>query len=337
VLGPREAQHLFVTLRRMAKRGLSLIFISHKLDEVLAAADRVLVLRAGRGVAERPTQGTTRGELAELMVGHRVVRPRRDAGNVGEVVLRCDAVELIDRGRRVLDHVSLEVRAGEVLAIVGVAGNGQASLGRLLSGHLPPRAGRIELLGRSRPRPEPRALVAAGVGRIPEDRLAEGVVGELDVAENVALERLGERRFARLGLLRRAAAVREAAQIIERFDVRGAGPRTAIRLLSGGNIQKLILGRNLSRAPRLLIANQPTRGLDEGAVAAVHADILRARSAGAGVLLVSEDLDEVLALADRVQAMVRGRLSAPIAAADADAQRLGLLLAGLPDEAERAA
>ncbi len=337
VLGPREGERLFATLRHMADRGLSLIFISHKLDEVLAAAGRVVVLRGGRVVAQRPTQGTTRGELAELMVGHRVVRPRRDAGRVGEVLLRCEAIELVQRGRRVLDRVSLEVRAGEILAVVGVAGNGQTSLGRLLNGLAQPSAGRIELFGQPMRRLEPRALVAAGVGRIPEDRLAEGVLGDLDVSENVALERLKEKRFARLGILRRSAAAQAAAQIIERFDVRGAEPTTAVRLLSGGNIQKLILGRNLAREPRLLIANQPTRGLDEGAVAAVHADILQARASGAGVVLVSEDLDEVLALADRVQAMVRGRLSAPIPASEADAQRLGLLLAGLPDEAGHAA
>ncbi len=337
VLGPREAERLFLTLRRMAGRGLSLIFISHKLDEVLAAADRVVVLRAGQVVAERPTRGTTRGELAELMVGRRVVRPQREAVSVGRPVLRCENVELVERGRRLLDHVSLEVRAGEVLAVVGVAGNGQTSLGRLLSGLLRATSGRIELFGRPLRKLEPRALVAAGVGRIPEDRLAEGVIGEVSVAENVVLERLRERRFARFGFLRRGAALDEAARIIGRFDVRGAEPTTPVRLLSGGNIQKLILGRNLVREPRLLIANQPTRGLDEGAVAAVHADILEARSGGAGVLLISEDLDEVLTLADRVQAMVRGRLSAPIPAVEADAQRLGLLLAGLSDEAERAA
>ena len=287
---------------------------------MLAAADRVVVLRGGQVVAERPTRSTTRGELAELMVGRRVARPQRESRSVGRRCSGATSVELVERGRRLLDDVSLEVRAGETLGIVGVAGNGQSALGRLFSGLLRATSGRLELFGRPLRKLEPRALVAAGVGRIPEDRQAEGVIGEMSVAENVVLERLRERRFARFGFLRRGCCAgrgRPDHRALRRARRRAPTP---MRLLSGGNMQKLILGRNLVREPRLLIATQPTRGLDEGAVAAVHADILEARSAGAGVLLISEDLDEVLTLADRVQAIVRGRLSQPIPAVEADAQ-----------------
>jgi simple sugar transport system ATP-binding protein len=174
----------------------------------------------------------------------------------------------------------------------------------------------------------PRALVAAGAGRIPEDRHAEGVVGELAVWENAVLERLRDPAFSRRGFVRRSAARAHAADLITRFDIRGATPDTRTRLLSGGNMQKLILGRILSAAPRFILANQPTRGLDEGAIAALHARLLAARETGAAILLITEDLDEALALCDRLQAIVRGRLSPEIAAEDADPRRLGLMMAG---------
>ncbi len=181
--------------------------------------------------------------------------------------------------------------------------------------------------------PNPRGFVAAGVGRVPEDRNGDGVVGEMALWENAVLERLREPRFSRAGFVDRAAGRQFARSVIERFDVRGGGPDSPIRLLSGGNVQKLILGRNLAEAPKLLVAAQPTRGLDEGAVASVHGEILAARAAGTAVLLISEDLDEVLALADRVQAIVKGRLSPPIPVAAADPRRLGLMMAGIWEEA----
>ncbi|MFO1151863.1 MAG: ABC transporter ATP-binding protein [Alsobacter sp.] len=332
VLTPQEADTLFSTLRGMAAQGLSLIFISHKLHEVLGHADRVVVLRAGRVVAERRAAATTREELAELMVGRRVTRPVRERLEAGAVVLRASRLSAA-RGGKSLDSLDFEVRARETLGIIGVSGNGQALLGELVGGLLEPSDGRLELFGDEVASPTPRGFIAAGVGRIPEDRHASGAIGDMTIWENAVLERIRTPAFSTRGLVRRVAARAFAQRVIERFDVRGGKPDSPIRLLSGGNMQKLILGRNLAETPRLLVAAQPTRGLDEGAVAAVHAEILAARAAGAGVLLISEDLDEVLALADRVQAIVKGRLSPSIPVEEADPRRLGLMMAGLWGEA----
>ncbi|MBP1806329.1 ABC transporter ATP-binding protein [Rubellimicrobium aerolatum] len=329
VLARPEAERLFGTLRGMTGQGLSIVFISHKLHEVMAASDRVAVLRAGRLVAERRTTDTTPAELAELMVGRRVARPRRAARAPGPPVLTADRVTVVEKGETRLDAISFEVREGEILGIVGVSGNGQATLGRLLSGLARPSTGALALGGRDMARLSPRALVREGVGRIPEDRHAEGAIGELAVWENAILERARDPAFARAGLVRRAAARAFAADLIARFDIRGAGPDTRTRLLSGGNMQKLILGRTLAMNPRFVLANQPTRGLDEGAIAAVHARLLEARERGAAILLISEELEEALGLADRLQAIVKGRLSDPIPAEEADTRRLGLLMAGV--------
>ncbi|SON57236.1 Xylose import ATP-binding protein XylG [Hartmannibacter diazotrophicus] len=337
VLTAPEAERLFATLKVMAREGLSLIFISHKLGEVMAAADRIVVLRAGKVVAERKVGETSRQELAELMVGRRVQRPKREPQTPGDVRLAASGIHVVENGARRLDGISFDVRSGEVLGIIGVSGNGQSTLGALASGLIAPDAGELRIAGKAVRHPSPQSFVAQKIGRVPEDRHAEGAVGDLSVWENAVLERLGDPTFARGGFLKKGAARDFAARIIERFDVRGAGPDTRTRLLSGGNMQKLILGRNLIGEPDILVVNQPTRGLDEGAVAAVHGEILAARRAGAAVLLISEDLDEVMALADRVQAIVKGRLSAPVEADHLDPQKLGLMIAGLWSEADHAA
>ncbi|WP_062013538.1 ABC transporter ATP-binding protein, partial [Aureimonas sp. AU4] len=328
VLTQGEGERLFATLRRMAAEGLSLIFISHKLGEVLGAADRIVVLRAGRVVAERRAAETTKDELAELMVGRRVARPKREGADVGDLVAQASGVDLTLGGVRRLADVSFEARSGETLGIIGVSGNGQAALARLLSGLAAPDRGTLRILGQDAGRLGARALVEAGVGRIPEDRNADGAVGDLPIWENAVLERVREPRFSRLGFVRRGAARRFAQDLIRRFDLRGGTPDSRTRLLSGGNMQKLIFGRNLDRVPRLLVAAQPTRGLDEGAIAAVHGEILEARRQGAAVILISEDLDEVLALSDRVQAIHKGRLGPSVPAEKLDARALGLMMAG---------
>lgn len=333
VLTQAEAESLFATLRLMAAEGLSLIFISHKLHEVLRSADRILVLRAGSLVAERRATDTTVDELAELMVGRRVQRPVRTPSTPGPALLQASGVGLAQGGRAVVSEMDFVVRAGETLGVIGVSGNGQSGLIELACGLQVPTAGSLKLFGEPVRTASPRAFVEAGVGRVPEDRHAQGAVAEMAVWENAVLERLHECRFARRGFVRRAAARAFARDVIARFDVRGGTPASVTRLLSGGNMQRMILGRNLLANPRLLVAAQPTRGLDEGAVAAVHAQILAARDAGCGILLVSEDLDEVLGLADRVQAMVKGRLSAPVPVQELDARRLGRMMAGAWDKA----
>jgi ABC-type uncharacterized transport system ATPase subunit len=329
VLARPEAEQLYKTLQGMTANGLSIIFISHKLHEVMAASDRVVVLRGGRMAAERSTRNTTAAELAELMVGRSVKRPIREPHASGRPVMVAQALSVSEAHGSGLDCVDFEVREGEILGIVGVSGNGQAALGRLLSGVRHASAGRLSFNGEDITRLAPRGLIRRGVGRIPEDRHAEGAIGELAVWENAVLERLDSPAFSRWGFIRRGAARRFAAELISRFDIRGATPTTRTRQLSGGNMQKLILGRNLANAPRFIIANQPTRGLDEGAIAAVHAELLAARSTGAAILLISEDLDEAVALSDRIQAIVKGRLSHPVTAGTADARTLGLMMAGV--------
>ncbi|MCY6383626.1 ABC transporter ATP-binding protein [Hoeflea prorocentri] len=329
VLTGIEAEQLFKTLRDMTETGLSVIFISHKLAEVMSASKRVVILRGGKVIAERLTNETDRAELAELMVGRRVTRPVRQAQAAGVEVLAARAVDVIEDGRKTLDNIGFNVRAGEILGIIGVSGNGQASLGRLTCGLVGASAGTLVRDGIETRSFSPRALVKAGTGRIPEDRNAEGVVGEMTVWENAVLERVHDSRFSKHALVDRSAGRAFADELISRFDIRGADPDTGTRLLSGGNMQKMILGRNLATDPGLIIANQPTRGLDEGAIAAVHSELLEARKNGTAILLISEDLDEVLALSDRVQAIFNGRLSEPIAAADADSQSVGLMMAGI--------
>jgi ABC-type uncharacterized transport system ATPase subunit len=326
VLTTLEAERLFATLKDMARLGLSLIFISHKLDEVMSTADRIVVLRGGKMVAERKAADTSKAQLAELMVGRRVTRPVREPSTPGATVLEARDLGVRIGGVERLKNVSFSLREGEVLGIIGVSGNGQAPLARLLSGTLDRTAGEVLLYGEPVGNLSVRDVVEAGIGRIPEDRHSEGAIGEMAIWENAVLERLPH--YSRNGLVDRKAGMAFANDIIEKFDVRGGTAASRIRLLSGGNMQKLILGRNLSQRPRILLAAQPARGLDEGAVAAVHERILEARKAGTAVLLISEDLDEVISLADRIQAIVGGKLSPPVDADHADARRLGLMMSG---------
>ena len=337
VLARPEAQRLFETLKDMTKEGLSVIFISHKLHEVMGASDRVAVLRGGKMVAERNTSQTSPEELAELMVGRSVERPVRKEHELGAPVLIAKNISYRDGEETKLDDISFSVSAGEILGIVGVSGNGQASLGALVSGLIKPQDGSLSVDGKDAIALGPGEMIRAGVGRIPEDRHSEGVVGELAVWENAVLERLRTPEFSKRGFVRQTACRTFATGLIERFDIRGATAETRTRLLSGGNMQKLILGRCLSTSPKFILANQPSRGLDEGAISAVHSELLAARAQGAAILLISEELEEAVALSDRIQAMVKGRLSEPITASEADPQRLGLMMAGVWKEGADAA
>jgi simple sugar transport system ATP-binding protein len=316
VLTPQESEALFATLGQMVREGLSLIFISHKLDEVLRVSHRIAVLRAGRLVAERPAAGASKAMLAEAMVGQRVAAAVKRRHERGAVVAA-------------LPGTPLEVRAGEVVAVAGVAGNGQQALAEALAGERVAPGGALVLDGRAMPA-APRAWVRSGVARIPEDRHTVGAVGEMSLEENLLLERYAERRFARAGWLNRAAAHEASRALLERYDVRSAaGAATPARALSGGNLQKLILGRALGLgAPRLIVANQPTWGLDVGALAFVHQQLLDAAAGGAAVLLISEDLDEVLALADRITVIHQGRLAPLRPTAEWTVAAIGLAMAG---------
>ena len=338
VLTPQEAEALFATLARMVAQGLSIIFISHKLDEVLRVSHRIAVLRAGRLVAQAPASQTTHAQLAQWMVGQAVAPARRlPATAVGEPVCVLDGITA-GEGRERLEQVTLTLRAGEITAIAGVSGNGQLSLAALLCGTLSARLGSAALMGLPL-RADPGWLVDQGVARIPEDRHGIGVIGDLPVWENVVAERL-RTSFSRGGWIRRRAARRHAQHVLDAFDVRGGGPLTPARALSGGNMQKLILGRALlapdGRAPRLIVAHQPTWGLDVGAVAFVQRQLLAARDAGAAVLLISDDLDEVIALGDRIAVLHAGKLTPARAALQWTREAIGLAMAGAPDRHPRA-
>ncbi len=334
VLTPQESERLFATLAQMVAQGLSLVFISHKLDEVLRVSHRIAVLRAGRLVATLPAAGANKAQLAELMVGRSVAPARRAAAHQrGAPVLQLrDGSVLGARGRALLQGLELSVHAGEVVAVAGVSGNGQAVLAELLCGLRPLDAGTLTIAGQALPA-TPRAFVRAGVARVPEDRHAVGVVGDLALWENAVLERFAEPPLARGPLLDRRAAMAFARRLVQDFDVRGtegAGVQMATRRLSGGNMQKLILGRVLGqgRPPRLVVANQPSWGLDIGAVACVHQLLLDAAAAGSAVLVLSEDLDEVFALADRIAVMHQGRLGPALATAHWTLAAIGLAMAG---------
>jgi simple sugar transport system ATP-binding protein len=262
------------------------------------------------------------------MVGRDVPVSRRTPRVPGAPLLEFDRVSLRGDHRRSLHEATLAIAEGEIVGIAGVSGNGQAALAALVAGLAKPGAGTMRLFGATVARHDPRAFARMGVARIPEDRHHDGVVGTMTVAENVALEEIREPRFQRSGFLRFAALRARAANAIRDYDVRCPGPDAPARLLSGGNIQKLILARVLDCNPRLILANQPTRGLDIGAQTEVHRRLLAARAGGAGVLLISEDLDELMMLSDRIAVISAGRLSAALPADGLDRGTLGLMMAG---------
>jgi simple sugar transport system ATP-binding protein len=329
VLTPQETEALFATLRRMVAEGLSVIFISHKLHEVTAIADRVVVLRQGRVAGEVAAQGTDRAALAAMMVGAAVPEVRPAPRAAGPVLLSLDAVATAGGPGRGLERVSLDLRAGRITGIAGVSGNGQAALAALVAGLARPAAGRLCLDGAPvGPGWSPRAALAAGIARIPEDRHGSGGIGDFTLTENAILEAYAGPPFSRAGWIDWRGARAFAAGLIAGHDVRCTGPEAPLRLLSGGNMQKLILARALAARPRIVLANQPVRGLDVGAIAAVQARLVAARDGGAAVLLISEDLDEVLALSDVIHVISAGRLSPGFARGSVTPAELGLWMAG---------
>jgi simple sugar transport system ATP-binding protein len=288
-----------------------------------------VVLRAGRVAAELPVAGTTRAHLAETMVGRPIPPTVRRPMPPGGVVLELAGVDIPGpHGRPALAGASLAVHAHEIVGIAGVSGNGQGALSDLVSGLATPSYGSLRLFGTHLKTLSPAAMVAAGVGRIPEDRHRDGVVGDIAVWENLLLEDYQEPAHQVWGIVRRSACWERARSLIAAYDVKTPGPGAATRLLSGGNIQKLILGRVQGREPAIILANQPTRGLDVGAVTYVHQRLLEARTRGAGILLISEDLDEILALADRVAVLFRGHLTPTLPIEGVTIRALGLMMAG---------
>jgi ABC-type uncharacterized transport system ATPase subunit len=333
VLTPQEAEGLFVVLRRLAATGLAVIFISHKLGEVLAVSHRILVLRGGRKAGELVTAAADRRAIADLMVGRAVKMPERSRANPAQPVLAFERVSL-RRGslRQSLHEVSFALRAGEIVGLAGVSGNGQAAIAAIICGLALPDAGVVRLQGEPLTATSPGRMVAAGVARLPEDRQHEGVVGTMSVAENIAIEDVRDPSFQKFGFVDRGAMRRRAEAAITGYDIRCPGPDAEARLLSGGNVQKLILARVLEREPNFILANQPTRGLDVGAQADVHRRIIAARDRGAAVLVISEDLDELFTLADRMLVAHAGEITDAGAADTLDRGTIGLLMAGQAPE-----
>ncbi len=330
VLTPGEALDLFAVLRELKARGTSIIIITHKLDEVLAVADRVTVLRRGSKVGTVDAARATERELAELMVGrHVLLEVERGAPTPGADVLVIKGLAVRDdRGLPAVRELNLTARAGEIVGIAGVDGNGQKELVEAIAGMRRPSAGSIVVDGKAITRCSPRSAFEAGVGHVPEDRHAHGLVLDFTLAENAALRDYYRPPISRRGWLDRASMVERVRGFIEQYDVRGGGAHTPAGSLSGGNQQKVVLAREIQGDPRLLLASQPTRGLDVGAIEFVHRRLVEQRDAGRAVLLVSFELDEILGLADRILVLYEGRVVLERASGTTSAEELGLAMAG---------
>lgn len=334
VLTPQEADDLFVTLKQMKQDGHALIFISHKLREVVAISDRISVLRGGRLVDTVPNQGVTRAMLARMMVGREVLLDQAHKPlAAGAVRLALRGVSALNvTGQPALRAVTLEVHAGEILGVAGVSGNGQRELAEVVAGLRPLTSGSVELDGHDVSAWSPGKRTDAGLAYIPEERMHDGIVQEFSVAQNLVLQDYDHPPISKGIFLNFDAIAKRGRELVSAFNIRTPSIDTPTRSLSGGNIQKLILARELSRNPKVLVAAQPTRGVDIGATEYIHQRLLEQRAQGAATLLISEDLDEILALADRIAVIYEGRIMDVVPRQQATAERLGLLMAGVAEK-----
>jgi general nucleoside transport system ATP-binding protein len=330
VLTPQEVDGLLAVLRGLAADGRSIVFISHKLDEVLRLADRIAVLRSGQLVATVPASSADARALGRLMVGRDLkgfVATHSAAQHEPRLVLRnVEAVD--DREVPALRGIDLVVHAGEILGIAGVDGNGQRELEEVIAGLRPSRSGRVQLAGRDVTAATTSHRLAAGLGYVASDRYGHALIRDFAVADNLLLERFHRPPFSRAGILDRAAIERHARRLVEAFGIRAASIETPAGRLSGGNAQKLVLARALSQEPAVLLVCQPTRGVDVGAIEQVHGELLRRREAGMAILLISTELEEVLALSDRILVLYEGRIAGERRASEANAEELGLMMGG---------
>jgi simple sugar transport system ATP-binding protein len=339
VLTPQETDELFTVMRSLREAGKGIIFITHKLKEVLQVADRITVMRRGKVVGEADPATATDEELAAMMVGRAVqLTVDKGAAKPGASVLEvADLKVLDDRGHVAVDGVSFQVHAGEIVCVAGVQGNGQTELVEAVTGLRPPAEGHILLEGKDITKADADHVLDAGVGHVPEDRLRDGLVVDFSIADNLVLDTYDKPPFAR-GFVRNERAVLEAAEERAKdFDVRTPSVLQPASTLSGGNQQKVIVAREFSRPISLLVASQPTRGLDVGSIEYIHSRIVQKRDEGAAVMIVSPELDEVLALADRIIVMYRGRIVGIVPGSEATREGVGLLMAGVPADAGEAA
>src|SRR5436305_1594972 len=329
VLTPQEAGELFAIIRSLQADGKSIIFISHKLNEVLEIADRITVLRRGRVIETVPREGATEATLARAMVGREVLlRVEKAPAQPGDVLLSVEDLQVVDdRGIPKVRGVSFEVRAGEIVGIAGVDGNGQTELIEAITGLRNAAAGAIRVAGRTIEDAGAREMLDAGVGHIPEDRQRRGLVLEFSIAENIALHDYADPPESKWGWLFPARLVERAAQLIRDFDIRGGGPLTRAGGLSGGNQQKVVAAREIARDPRVLIAAQPTRGLDVGAIEYLHRRLVAERDEGRAILLVSLELEEIFSLSDRILVIYEGEI-AGVHTGEVSEEQIGLEMLG---------
>jgi simple sugar transport system ATP-binding protein len=330
VLTPQESADLSRTLRRMADEGKAVIFITHKLDEVMAFADRVTVLRAGKVVATLRTAETNKVELARLMVGREVLfRLEKRTCQPGEVALEVkDLQALNDKGLPALRGVSFQICAGEILGIAGVAGNGQRELAEVITGLRRATGGSVRVYGRDITNRSPREIIEAGISHIPGDRVGVGLVPNLPISDNLAMKAYRHPPLARGPLLDRSAMRDFARRLVEAFRIATPSPQTPARLLSGGNQQRVVLAREITASKGILVAVYPTRGLDVGATEAVRKALLEERDKGAAILLISEDLDELMQLSDRIAVLYEGQVMGVVVPEETTPEAIGLMMAG---------
>lgn len=334
VLTPQEVDELFIIMHQMVKDGHALIFISHKLHEVVEISNRVSVLRDGRRIGTRPTSETTKQDLANWMVGREVgFAPNRGDVNIQETRLKLEDVTCdSDRGTPGLRGVSLEVHSGEILGIAGVSGNGQRELAESITGLRKVTSGQVFLEGKGITNMAPGDITDRMLSYIPEERMRDGMINDFTIAENMILREHHKIPYSRYGFLNLRDISKHADELIKQFHVKTPSQETHAKNLSGGNIQKVVLAREISRNPRAILAAQPTRGLDIGATEYVREQLLVERSKGVAIMLISEDLDEILALSDRIAVIYEGQIMDIVPRADATPEKLGLLMAGVHPE-----
>lgn len=331
VLTPQEADALFVALRQMAQEGKSVLIITHKLGEVMRVADRITVLRGGKSIATMPLAETTQEELTVLMVGHQLETAERvpnDRPGNHVVMKMSDVCAMNDRNLPALRNVDLELHAGEIVGIAGVSGNGQRELAETLAGMRKVTAGRLILEERDVTGQNPRQAIDNGIAYIPEDRLGVGLVGKMDLAENYILKNFSKPQSSRWGILRKKSINQQTQEAVDTYQIKNAGIHTPAGLMSGGNLQKLLVGREVAEDPKIIIAAYPVHGLDVGAINSIHKILLEERQKGKAILLISEDIDELFALSDRIAVLYSGKLSAPIPIEQATVDNIGLLMVG---------
>lgn len=335
VLTPQEADELFLIMRGLADQGKSIIFITHKLREVLAIVDRIIVIRRGKVVGETTPDQADKYTLASMMVGREVnLVVEKLYKEPGDVVLSIDDLVVADKFQNiVVDNISLDVHAGEIVGIAGVQGNGQTELVEAITGLQKVADGKITLLGHDISKASPRQITEMGSAHVPEDRQADGLVLPFPVAENLVLCTYYQEPFSKGVILQYKTILDHSEQLIKDFDIRTPGPMTPVGSLSGGNQQKVIIARELSRPIQFLVASQPTRGLDVGSIEYIHKRLMQKRDEGCAVLLVSPELDEVMELSDRIAVMYRGKILAIASGEEATKEQIGCLMAGIiPDE-----